>query len=103
MVRFNGRRSGAIGAVITALGITIYTLGYGAGETGAILSATFGDQYTVRLTCDGGRAFSQYIHGFSREHAGGKMEKRHPGCRAATVTPVRHHRRAGTYSTGIRV
>ncbi len=103
MVRFSGRRSGAIGAVITALGITVFILGYGTGETSAILAATFGEQYTVRLTCGGGRAFSQYIHGFSREHAGSKMEHRHPGCRAATVTPVRHHRRVGSYSTGIHL
>lgn len=92
-----------IGAVITIIGLGVYTLGHGTGETGAILAAMFGDQYTVRLTCGGGRAFSEYSHGFSRDHAGGKAERNHPGCRAARVTPVLHHRRAGAYSTGIRL
>lgn len=103
MVRFGVRPGGVIGAIITIVGVGVYTLGYGTGETGDILAAAFGEQYTVRLTCGGGRAFSEYTHGFSRAHAGGKAEESHPGCKAASVTPVRHHRRLGIYSTGIRL
>jgi hypothetical protein len=103
MVRFGSRPCGIVGAVITVAGVGLYTLGHGTGETGAILAAMFGEQYTVRLTCGGGRAFSQYTHGFNHDHAGGKVERNHPGCEAESVTPVRHHRRAGTYSSGIRL
>lgn len=103
MIRLNARRCGIVGVVITVMGVGLYSLGHGTGETGAILAAMFGDQYTVRLTCDGGRAFSQYTHGFNPDHAGGKAERNHPGCRASRVTPVLHHRRAGSYNSGIRL
>lgn len=100
MAPFSARPGGVVGAMIIACATGLYTLGTGTGETADILAATFGDQYTVRLTCGGGRAFSEYTHGFSRAHAGGKAEESHPGCEASRVTPVRHHYRAGVYSTG---
>ncbi len=103
MVQFGARRCGIVGVMVTVLGVGFYTLGHGTGETGAILATMFGDQYTVRLTCGGGRAFSQYTHGFNNDHARGKAERNHPGCEAASVMPVRHHRRAGAYSTGVRL
>ena len=103
MVRFGVRPGGVIAAIVTIVGIGVYSLGLGTGETGAILAAIFGDQYTVRLTCANGGAFSQYTHGFSQDHARGKAERSHPGCEAASVTPVRHHGRAGAYSTGTRM
>jgi len=103
MVQFGVRHSGVVAAIATVFGVGVYTLGSGTGETGAILAAIFGDQYTVRLTCAGGGAFSKYTHGFSQDHARGKAEQSHPGCEAASVTPVRHHRRSGAYSTGIRL
>ena len=103
MVRFGIRPGGVIGAIVTIVGVGIYSLGLGTGETGAILAAIFGDQYTVRLTCAGGSAFSEYTHGFSSAHARAKSEQSHSGCQAASVTPVRHHRRSGAYSTGIRL
>lgn len=103
MIRLGTRRCSIVGAVVTVIGVGSYTLGNDTGETGAILAAMFGDQYTVRLTCGGGSAFSEYTHGFSAKHARGKAERNHPGCEAARATPVRHHRRAGKYSTGIHL
>ncbi len=104
MVGSGARRGGVIGALVAVIGLAVGTLGYGTGETGAILAASFGDQYTVRLTCAGGRAFSEYTHGFSHAHARGKSEANHPGCEAASVMPVRHNRRSGVgYRTDIRL